>query len=189
MHEKLFPGSRLKISYQTPPLVPFFSALFGFLLSPCVTHNSLFSLQNSINLNFFLSIICSSCEDLLLYNTHKICCKYLLHTWATRRSCFKSLFFGQKAKKCCRNAAAKSNWFDFAAVFLQHFLLRKLKILQCLMGGPRAASYVHTQRSTFLLRVDEKCCSWSLSFTGQIKFIILLMAVYALFLVIIKFIW
>ena len=33
MHQKLFPGSRLKISYQTPPLVPLFSVLFGFLFS------------------------------------------------------------------------------------------------------------------------------------------------------------
>ena len=39
-----------------------------------------------------------------------------------------------------------------------------LILLQCLMGGPPAASYIHAQRSTFLLRVDEKCCSWPLSF-------------------------
>ena len=119
MHEKLFPGSRLKISYQTPPLIPLFLALFGFLLFPYVTHNSLFSLQNSINLNYSLSVnlLRSSCEDMLLYNKHTIFSKYLLHTWATRKSCFKSVFYGQKAKICCKNTAAKSNWFDFAAVF------------------------------------------------------------------------
>ena len=111
MHEKLFPGSRLKISYQTPPLVPLFSAFLGLLLSPCVTRNSLFSLQNSITLNFSLSVslLCSSREDMLLYNKHKIFCKYLLHTWVTRKSCFKSVFYGQKAKECCKNTAAKSN--------------------------------------------------------------------------------
>ena len=43
------------------------------------------------------------------------------------------------------------------------FLLQKLNFLQCLMGGPRAAFYIHAQRSTFLLRVDEECCSWPLS--------------------------
>ena len=111
MHEKLFPGSRLKISYQTPPLIPLFLALFGFLLFPYVTHNSLFSLQNSINLNYSLSVnlLRSSCEDMLLYNKHTIFSKYLLHTWATRKSCFKSVFYGQKAKICCKNTAAKSN--------------------------------------------------------------------------------
>ena len=41
--------------------------------------------------------------------------------------------------------------------------LQKLKLLQCSMGGPRAASYIHAQCSTFLLLVDEKCCSWPLS--------------------------
>ena len=146
MHEKLFPGSRLKISYQTPPLIPLFLALFGFLLFPYVTHNSLFSLQNSINLNYSLSVnlLRSSCEDMLLYNKHTIFSKYLLHTWATRKSCFKSVFYGQKAKKMLQK-------------------LQKLKLLQCSMGGPRAASYIHAQCSTFLLLVDEKCCSWPLS--------------------------
>ena len=27
------------------------------------------------------------------------------------------------------------------------------------MGGPRAAFYIREQRRTFLLRMDEKCCS------------------------------
>ena len=99
MHEKFFPGYRLKISYQTPLLVPLFLALFGFLFSPCVTHNSLVSLIQSI-LSFPLSVnlLCSSCEDMLSYNKHKIFCKYLLHTWATRKSCFKSVFYCQKEK-------------------------------------------------------------------------------------------
>ena len=72
-----------------------------------------------------------------------------MHTWVTRKSCFKSVFYGQKAK----NAAKR----------LQHFLLQKLNLLQCLIGGPRLTSYIHVQRSTFLLRVDEKCCSCPLS--------------------------
>ena len=38
-------------------------------------------------------------------------------------------------------------------------MLQKLNLLYCLMGGPRAASYIHMQHSNFLLRVDEKCCS------------------------------
>ena len=40
--------------------------------------------------------------------------------------------------------------------FCSIFLPQKLKLLQCLIGGPRAASYIHAQRSTFLLPVDEK---------------------------------
>ena len=43
-------------------------------------------------------------------------------------------------------------------------MLQKLNLLQCLMGGPRVASYIHAQRSIFLLRVDEKCCLWLLNF-------------------------
>ena len=32
------------------------------------------------------------------------------------------------AKKCCKNTAAKSNQFDFAAAFLQHFLKHDLLV-------------------------------------------------------------
>ena len=41
--------------------------------------------------------------------------------------------------------------------------LQKLNSFQRLMDGQRAASYIHAQRGTFLLRVDEKCYSWPLS--------------------------
>ena len=99
---------------------------------------------------------------MLLHNKHKIFCKDLLHTWSTRKSCFKSVFYGQKTKKCCKNTAAKSDEFDFVAVFLQYIFAAKIEIAS-VMGGPRAASYIYAQRSTFLLRVDEKCSSWLLS--------------------------
>ena len=89
------------------------------------------------------------------YIINKIFYKYLLHTWATRKSCFKSLFYGQKAK----------NWCKTLQCFCSILLLQKLNLLQCLIGGPRVASYIHAQRRTFLLRVNENCCSWPLSFT------------------------
>ena len=50
-------------------------------------------------------------------------------------------------------------------MLLQHFLLQKLNLLRFLIGGPHAASYIHPQCSTFLLRVDKKCWSWPLSLT------------------------
>ena len=133
----------------------FFNA-FWLLVIPGVTHSSLFYLQNSISLNFSstVNLLCSSYED-MLYNKHKIFYKYLLHTWATRKSCFKSVFYVQKAKKWCKTLQC----------FCSILLLQKLNLLQCLIGGPRVASYIHAQRRTFLLRVDEKCCSWPLSFT------------------------
>ena len=148
MHEKLFPRYQLKISYQTPPLVPLFSnsstsssffSAFWLLFIPCV------KLQNLINLSFSLSVnlLCSSYEDMLLYNKYKIFCKYLLHTWTTRKSCFKSVFY-EKKKKMLQKYCSKIK-----------LNLQKLNLLQCLMVGPHAASYIHAQRSTFLLRVDE----------------------------------
>ena len=102
---------------------------------------------------------------MLLYNKQSFLQIFVAHV-ATRKSCFKSVFYGRKGKICCKNTAAKSNWFDFAAVFLQHFLLQKLNLLQCLMDGPRVRSYIHAQRSNFLLRVDENCCSWPLNLTA-----------------------
>ena len=45
------------------------------------------------------------------------------------------------------------------------FLLQKLNLLRFLIGEPHVASYIHAQCSTFLLRLDEKCCSWPLSLT------------------------
>ena len=164
MHEKLFSRSRLKISYQTPPLVLLFSVLFGFLLSPvCVTHNSLFSLQNPINLNFSSSVnlLCSSCEDMMLYNKHKIFCKYLLRARGPRRNHVSKVYFMvKKQKKCCKTLQQSQTQLILLQCFGSIFLPQKLNLLQCLMGGPRAAFYIRAQRRTFLLRVDEKCCSW-----------------------------
>ena len=34
---------------------------------------------------------------------------------------FQKCFLWSKSKKYCNNTAGKSNWFHFAAVFLQHF--------------------------------------------------------------------
>ena len=93
-------------------------------------------MENSINLNFSSSVnlFCSSCQDILLYNKHKTFCKYLLHRWATWKSCFESVFYGQKAEKYCNDTTAESNWFDFAAVFLQHFFAVKIKFTPVFNG-------------------------------------------------------
>ena len=149
MHKKLFPGSRLKISYQTPPLVLLFSVL---IVIPCVTHNS------PVNL------FCSSCEDMLLYNKNKIFCKYFLHTWATRKSCLKNVFYGQKAKNAGKTLQQNKTDLILLQCFCSICLPPKSNFQRCLMGGSRVASYIHAQRSTFLMRVDEKCCSWPVSF-------------------------
>ena len=142
----------------------FFSA-FWLVLIPCLTHNLLFSLQNSINLNLSSSVnsLRSSYEDILLYNKHKILCKYLLRTQAKRKSCFKSVFYGQKVKNAAKTPQENQIDFTLLQCFCSIFLLSKLNLLQCLMGGPRGSSDIHAQHSTFLLRVDEKWSSWLLS--------------------------
>ena len=117
-----------------------------------------------MNFSSSVNLFCSSCEDMLLYNKHKTFYKYLLHRWATWKSCFESVFYGQKAEKCCNDTTAESNWFDFAAVFLQHFFAAKIEFTAVFNGWATAVSYIHAQRGTFLLRVDEKYCSWPLSF-------------------------
>ena len=88
----------------------------------------------------------------------KICCRkiaaFLFCVWM-KNAARNPWGLWSKSKKCFKNTAAKSNWFDFAAVFLQHFLLEKLNLLHCLMRKPRAASYIHGQLSTALF-----CCVW-----------------------------
>ena len=131
----------------------FFSA-FCLLIIPCLTHNSLFSLQNSIYL------LCSSCDDKLLYNIK--CC-----TRQPRGNHVPKVYFlVKKQRKCCKNTATIWNGFNFAAMFLQHFLLQISTLLHFLMGGPCAASYVHSScRSAALFwYVWIKCCSSPLGF-------------------------
>ena len=120
---------------------PSFFSAFCLLIIPCLTHNSIY-------------LLCSSCDDKLLYNikfSANICC-----TRQPRGNHVPKVYFlVKKQKKCCKNTATKWNWFNFAAMFLQHFLLQISTLLHFLMGWPRAASYVHAQRSTFLMRVDK----------------------------------
>ena len=122
---------------------------FWFLVIPCVTHNSLFSLQNSINLNFSSSVnlLCFSCEDLLLYYKHKIFCKYLLHTRPRGNHVSEVYFMVKKQKNAAKTLQQNQSDLILLQCFYSIFLLQKLNLLQCLICA---------QRSIFLLRVDEK---------------------------------
>ena len=121
MHEKFFPGYRLKISYQTPLLV-LFLALFGFLFSPSVTHNSLVSLIQSIwvflcQLTCYALLVKTCCHIINIKFSANICC-----TRGPRGNHVSKVYFIVKKKKMLQTHCSKIKliWYCcivFAAFF------------------------------------------------------------------------
>ena len=98
----------------------------------------------------------------------KICCRkiaaFLFCVWM-KNAARNPWGLWSKSKKCFKNTAAKSNWSDFVAVFLQHCFAGKIEFA-ALFNEEATYSILYpwsAQHSTFLLRVDGKCCSWPLS--------------------------
>ena len=69
-----------------------------------------------------------------------------------------------KSKKCWKTLQQNKTDLILLQCFCSICLPPKSNFQRCLMGGSRVASYIHAQCSTFLMRVDEKCCSWPVSF-------------------------
>ena len=125
---------------------------------------------------FFQDLFCRI-QSIWIFLCHLTCyvllektCCYIINIKFSAKTCCsrgprgnhvsKVYFMVKKTKKCCKNTAAKSDEFDFVAVFLQYIFAAKI---DAVMGGSHAASYIYAQCSTFLLRVDEKYSSWLLS--------------------------
>ena len=60
----------------------------------------------------------------------------------------------KKQEKCCENNAAKSDCFDFAAVFLQHLFAAKIEYIAVFNGWATFCIF-KSMRSAVLF-----CCVW-----------------------------
>ena len=105
------------LDWKCPSLVPL-SALFGFLLSPVWPIICCFLCRIQSIWNFFCQLTCCVLlAKTFSYIINKLFCKYLLHTWATRKSWFKGVFYGQKAKSTAKTL--QQNQTDL--ILLQRF--------------------------------------------------------------------
>ena len=153
MYEKLFPGSRLKISFQTPPLVPLFFRAFWLSVIPCVTHNRCFLCKNQSTWIFLRQLTYS----VLLAKT---CCNTINIKLSTNTCCtggppgnhvLKVYFMVKKQKNAAMTLQQNQTDLILLQCFCSIFLPQKLNLLQCLMGGQR--QYLISMRSAALF-----CC-------------------------------